>query len=58
MPPGSTIFMPMPNWLSSKAMPSQKPSRAHLVAWYIELNGTVINPPMELVLMNNPVPFP
>ena len=49
--------MPMPNWPSSKAMLSLQPSSAHFVAWYIELNGTVIRPPIEVVLMNSPARF-
>lgn len=32
-------------------------SRAHFVAWYMELNGTVIKPPIEVVLMNSPALF-
>jgi hypothetical protein len=32
IPPGSTIFIPMPTWLSSKAMLSLEPSSAHFVA--------------------------
>ncbi len=57
IPPGATIFIPIPNWFNSKAMLSLQPSSAHFVAWYIELNGTVINPPIEVVLMKSPALF-
>jgi len=51
IPPGSIVFMPMPNRFNSKAMLSQKPSSPHFVAWYIELNGTAIKPPIDVVVI-------
>lgn len=43
--------------LRENAMLSLQPSSAHFVAWYMELKGTVINPPIEVVLIKSPAPF-
>jgi hypothetical protein len=47
----------MPNWLGSNAMLSLHSSWPHFVAWYMEFSGTVISPPIDVVLVKSPPPF-